>query len=76
MDQLAAFVSEKTGLPQDQATQAAQAVIGFLKDKLPGPIASQIDGLLSGGGASGLMDQAKGMLGGLGGMLSGGDPQQ
>ena len=76
MDQLAAFVSEKTGLPQDQATQAAQAVIGFLKDKLPGPIASQIDGLLSGGGDSGLMDQAKGMLGGLGGMLSGGDPQQ
>lgn len=75
MDQLTAFVSQKTGLSQDQANQAAQAVIDFLKSKLPGPIASQLDSVLSGGGASGAMDQAKGMLGGLGGMLGGGGNQ-
>lgn len=76
MDQLAAFVSEKTGLPQDQAQQAAQAVVDFLKSKLPGPIASQIDGLIGGGAsAGGLMDQAKGMLGGMFGG-GGGTPQQ
>ena len=76
MDQLTAFVSEKTGLSQDQANQAAQAVIDFLKSKLPGPIASQLDGVLSGGGAGGLMDQAKGMLGGMFGGGGGGTPQQ
>jgi hypothetical protein len=78
MDQLIAFVTQKTGLPQDQATQAAQAAIDFLKGKLPGPIASQIDGVLGGGGAGGaaggLMDQAKGMLGGM--MGGGGSGQQ
>lgn len=72
MDQLTAFVSQKTGLSQDQANQAAQAVVDFLKSKLPGPIASQLDGLLSGGGAGGVTGQAQGMLGNLGGMLGGG----
>ena len=72
MDQLTSFVSQKTGLSQDQANQAAQAVIDFLKSKLPGPIASQLDGVLGGGGAGGVAGQAQGMLGNLGGMLGGG----
>jgi len=77
MDQLAQFVSDKTGLPPDQALQAATAVLDFLKSKLPGPIASQIDGLVGGasGGGGGLLDQAKGMLGGMFGG-GGGTPQQ
>jgi ABC-type amino acid transport substrate-binding protein len=50
MDELIKAVSQKTGLPPDQAKAAAQAVLDFLKTKLPAPISSQIDGLLSGGG--------------------------
>ena len=61
MDELVKIVSQKTGLPQDQAKAAALAVIDFLKQKLPAPISSQIDGLL-GGSAAG--DVAK-TLGGL-----------
>ena len=61
MDEQLKLVKEKAGIPEDQAKLAVQAVLDFLKDKLPAPIASQIDGLLSG---SGLGDVAKG-LGGL-----------
>jgi uncharacterized protein (DUF2267 family) len=53
MDQLIDMVAQRTGLPRNQAEQAAQVVVGFLKDRLPGPIGSQIDSVLSGGGASG-----------------------
>lgn len=63
LDELVKAVSEKTGLPADQAKTAAMVVIDFLKQKLPAPIASQIDGLLGAGG--GAVDQAKNMLGGL-----------
>ena len=31
------------------AKQAVEMVVGFLKDKLPAPVASQIEGVLSGG---------------------------
>lgn len=79
MDELVNQVSQRTGLPLDQARQAVDAVLGFLKDKLPGPIASQIDGLLAGqsgqGGQpnlGGIAGQAGQALGGLGNMLGGG----
>lgn len=68
MDELIQTIAEKTGLPADQAQKAAEAVIGFLKEKLPEPIAGQLEGLLSGGGASGgglggITDTLKGMFG-------------
>jgi hypothetical protein len=74
MDDLAQEVSQKTGLPPDQAKTAATAALDYIKGKLPAPLASQIDGLLSGSGsaagsatdpAGGMMDQVKGMLGGM-----------
>jgi len=77
MDQLVNEVCQRTGLPQDQAQQAAQAVIDYLKGALPGPIGSQIDSLLGGqGGAgmsglSGMAGQAEQALGGMGGGLGG-----
>ncbi len=58
MDELVKVVSQKTGLPEAQAKQAAQAVIDFLKTKLPAPIAGQLDAVLSGGG---LGDALKGI---------------
>ena len=45
-----------------QAKQAAEAVLEFLKDKLPAPLAGQLDGLLEN---PGMADQAAGLLGGL-----------
>ena len=84
MDELVQEVSQKTGLPPDQAKAAATAALDYVKGKLPGPLASQIDGLLSGGGnvggtasdaAGGVMDQAKGMLGGMMGGGGSGDSQ-
>ncbi len=63
MDELVKVVSQKTGLSPEQSKAAAQAVIDYLKSKLPGPIAGQIDSVLQGSGGMG--DMAKG----LGGML-------
>ena len=37
MDELLKVVTEKTGLPFDKAQGAIDAVLGFIKDKLPGP---------------------------------------
>jgi hypothetical protein len=64
MDELVKLVSQKTGIPEDTARTAVQTVIGYLKQKLPAPIAAQIDTVLAGG--SGLGDAAKGLGGILG----------
>lgn len=65
MDEVVKLVSEKTGLSEDMAKVAVEVVVGYLKDKLPQPIAGQLDGILSGaGGGEGLGDLAQG-LGGL-----------
>lgn len=57
MEELINLVTQRTGIPADKAQMAVTTVVGFLKDKLPGPIAAQLDSLVSGGGAglSGLM---------------------
>jgi hypothetical protein len=61
MDELVNTVASKTGLSHDQAQAAATAVIEYLKSKLPGPVAGQIDSVLGGGGNLG--DMAKGLGG-------------
>jgi uncharacterized protein (DUF2267 family) len=49
MDELVKLVSKKVGISENQAKQAVETVMGFLKDKLPAPIASQVETALSGG---------------------------
>jgi hypothetical protein len=66
MDELIKLVSEKTGISEELARTAVETVLGYLKEKLPVPIAGQIDALLGGGG---LEDLAKG-LGGILGALT------
>ena len=67
MDELIKLVSQKAGLSEEIAKKAVDAVIGYLKDKLPAPIAGQIDGVLGGGGmAKTAGDLAKGLGGILG----------
>jgi hypothetical protein len=51
MNELISQVAEKTGLGEDKARQAAEAVISFLKTKFPG-IGGQLDSALQGGAVS------------------------
>lgn len=54
MNELVNLVVQRTGLSPEQAQQAVQAVMDFLKTKLPAPIATHLDALLIGGAAGGL----------------------
>jgi hypothetical protein len=68
MDELMAAIQEKTGLPAEQATAAAQAAMDFLKEKLPAGVGDQIEGFISGNAdaiadqTDGLTDKIKGMF--------------
>ena len=70
MNELLELLKSKVGLGDDQASGAIQTVVDFLQDKLPGPVADQIKGLLAGeGGGLGdlgdIADKAKDALGGI-----------
>ena len=76
MDKLLELVQEKAGISADQAQKAIEAVVGFMKDKLPGPIGDQVAKMVGGGDdEEGGDDEGGGMLGGitdkLGGLLGG-----
>ena len=66
MNELVDLIVKKTGIPAATAQQVVTVVMDFLKKKLPAPIASQLDGLMSG---SGDVKNAEDMLGGLGSMF-------
>ena len=78
MEELIRQVAERTGISEAQAQTAVITVLGFIKGRLPEPLAGQLDGFL-GGGASGaegglgggLGGAAGDVLGGLGGLLGG-----
>ena len=63
MDELIKLVSQKAGISQDQAKMAVTAVLGFLKQRLPGQVSSQIDGIINGQGGGAAGDIAKGIEG-------------
>lgn len=73
MEELINQVSSRTGISQEQARGAVETVLGFLKDKLPAPIAGQLDNVVGSGGSGegggsgiggGLADLAGGFFGG------------
>jgi len=66
MDELIGLVSQKTDIPEQTAKVAVETVLGFLKDKLPAPIAGQLDAVLEG---EDLGDAGGDLLKGLGGIL-------
>jgi hypothetical protein len=67
MDELINRVTAKTGLSPDQAKAAVEAVVGFLKEKLPAPLASGLDSLVgrAEGSGEGLTSKASAALGNL-----------
>jgi hypothetical protein len=65
--QLIEQISQRAGIPAEKAQAAADTVISYLKEHLPGPVASQLDNAMSdedSGGGSG-MAGAAGKLGGM-----------
>jgi hypothetical protein len=76
MDELINLVVQRTGISQDDAQKAVQAVVDVLKSKLPGPIAAELDTFLTSGASGGVNaleaeagNMLKGELGGLLGKL-------
>ena len=70
MDELIKRITEKTGISEDQARSAVTTVTGFLKEKLPAPIAGQIDNVLS-GASGGVTDKLGDVASKVGNMFGG-----
>ena len=72
MEELVKLVTQKAGISSEQATRAINAVVAFVKEKLPGPIGAEVEKLIAGGAGGGmgelgsLLGKAEGMFGGLG----------
>ena len=47
MDELIQKVQQRAGIDESQASAAVNTVIDFLKDRLPEPIAGQVESALS-----------------------------
>ena len=62
MNELIQELKNRVGLDDQKAQSAAQTVIEFLKQRLPAPIASQLDSAMAGGMAKGLTDKLGGMF--------------
>ena len=60
MDELVKMVADRVGISEAQAKQAVEMTLAFLKDKLPEPIAGQLDAALE-GDVSSLGDLAGGL---------------
>lgn len=58
MDELIKEVTTRTGLPEDKARAAAEAVIGFLKQRLPEPAKGMVSQYLGGAKSGDLVGQA------------------
>lgn len=69
MEELIQQVIAKTGISEASARGAIETVVNFLKAKLPGPLAGQVDSALSSaGGALGNVDLGS-ISSGLGGLF-------
>jgi hypothetical protein len=67
LNELVALLVQKTGLSQDKATEVVNEVVGFLKTRLPAPIANHLDLVLNAnvGELESMEQKAAGMLGGV-----------
>jgi hypothetical protein len=63
MNELVQQITQRVGIPEDKARQAAETVLSFLKTRMPGSFASQIDSFLQGGSAQGIGGKVNDFLG-------------
>ena len=64
--QLIQQISQRVGIPPEKAESAVDTVVGYLKQHLPGPVASQLDKVVSGEeGTGGGLSQAAQNVGGM-----------
>jgi hypothetical protein len=68
MNEIVQLLMKKTGLAEDKATMAVDVVVGFLREKLPGPVGAQIDSLMT--GEAGVTEKLGGIASSLGGMFA------
>lgn len=68
MATLAQIVAEKAGITEAQAQMAVKTVADFLKEKLPAPIASQVEAALT-TDVSGVAGAAESVMKGLSGFM-------
>ena len=60
MKELINIIVQKTGISEENAQKAVQVMLGFLKTKLPAPLAGQLDSFLSARTTSGVNPVAVG----------------
>ena len=67
MEELIKQVTAKAGISEDQARTAVSTVLDFVKQRLPAPIAGQIENAISGegGGIGGTLGDMASKAGGL-----------
>lgn len=67
MEELIKQVTAKAGISEDQARSAVNAVMDFVKKRLPAPIADEIENAMSGegGGIGGAAGDIASKVGGL-----------
>ena len=70
MNDLVKKLVEQLGLEEAVAQQAVGIVLGMVKDKLPAPIAGQLENLLDGGDPDAFMSQLGGGGNNAGGIMS------
>jgi hypothetical protein len=69
MNELITQLTQRVGLSPEQARLAADTVLGFVKSRLPAPIAGQIDQIIGSGGAKGSAEGLGGIAKEIGGMF-------
>ena len=55
MNELVRLIMEKTGVTEEQAAKAAETAAGFIKDRLPSNLGSQVDNILGSGKSEGTL---------------------
>lgn len=67
MEKIIKLVADRAGISESQATTAVNTVASFLKDRMPEPMAGQVDAYLKGegdaSGMGGMADKLGGMFG-------------
>jgi hypothetical protein len=75
MNELVQQICSRTGIAQDQAQTAVKTTVDFLKQRLPAPVSSQLDNMVSQGGGNkpGMQQQAQQSMGDFGQSFGGTD---